>query len=130
MTSITLQPDSEVADTTSPTTPEPLGPALLSSLDLEAILLENPTSGGGTLQKLSWSSVEGVDRFDIFVFGTGGDLYWSWSTPKTSVFIGGIETQNLNAPGPRILPGMTWSVLGFDATDVLVAQSEVRAISP
>lgn len=129
-TSTTVLPKTVVEPTTSSTTPEPQGPSFLEGLDLEVVLLLNPTTGGGDLPELAWELTDGVTRYDVFVFDSEGDLYWSWSTSGSSIYLGGVETDHPNAPGPRIFPGMTWSVLGFDASGVFVAQSEVRPISP
>jgi len=129
-TSISVPSEIEGSSTASSTVPVLQGPSFVDGLELGAVLLHNPTSGGGDLPELGWDRVDGVDRYNIFVFDAQGDLYWSWSTTENALFVGGIETDNPDAPGPRILPGMTWAVLGIDASGALVAQSEMRPISP
>ncbi|MEN8039940.1 MAG: hypothetical protein ABFR95_00370 [Actinomycetota bacterium] len=109
---------------------ELVGPPAIPTLDLDVIVLDNPTSGGGSMQELAWGSVNDGVRYDVVMFDSLGDLYWSWSTVETSVFMGGVETTLENPPGPQILEGMTWFVLAFDESGGLVAQSEVRAIAP
>lgn len=118
----------EAATTT--TTVQSEGPPYIGGIDLPVVQLLTAPDGVGERPLLEWNAVEGAARYDVLVLDSDGTTYWAWSTTDTSVFVGGIEITNLNAPGPRIQPGMTWVVLGFDETGLLMAQSARRPISP
>jgi hypothetical protein len=66
----------------------------------------------------------------VFVFDPDGAAYWSWSTPDTSVVVGGLDSDDPSVPGARIWTELTWTVIGIDAEGAPIAQGELRPIAP
>lgn len=112
-------------------TPEPEQPSDPPRLTgLPPVELSTEQSGGGDRPLLEWVPVEGVDVYGVYLYAPDESIYWTWQGYETSVFVGG-ETQLPDSmPGPSVVDGMTWSVVGFDADFLPVAVSDVRPIAP
>jgi hypothetical protein len=109
---------------------EPVGPMFVEGAAMTTLLLRTPTTGVGSRPLLEWDPVAGVDRYLVFIFDPDGTPYWSWSTADPEVFVGWLEPDDPNTPGPRIWTELTWTVLGLDTAGVPIAQSELRPIAP
>jgi hypothetical protein len=134
----TTDGDTESASTTAAVTPqttttsepEPEGPLYIEGIVLPSVTLLTATSGGGERPLLDWEPVDGAAWYQAIVVTSGGDTYWTWPTEDTAVFVSGVESDVTTSPGPRIAQGMTWAVLAFDDTNLLIAQSNHRPIEP
>lgn len=105
-------------------------PSAGSQLGLPGIELLTPSSGGGTRPILEWTEVNGADHYLVSVKTAEGNGYWAWRTDTTSVPVGGPPRLNEEAVGPRIVTGMTWSVIALDRSDAIIAASNNRPIAP
>lgn len=97
------------------------------ALDLPGIVLETPAAGGGRSPELSWQPVDGAARYSVTIYRDGERAYWGWRGQQTSVIVG---EEVGTAAGPWIEPGMTWTVMAFDADGEMIAQSGERPIEP
>jgi hypothetical protein len=79
---------------------------------------------------LAWEAVDGAVVYSVTVTAPTGTPYWAWQTDATSVHLGGDPRLDDDQSGPSTLPGMTWSVLAFDADDRPVAASVEAPLRP
>lgn len=99
-------------------------------MGLPGIELFTPVSGSGTRPILEWGAVDGAAYYMVSIRTLEGAGYWAWRTADSSVPVGGHPRLNEAAVGPRVAPGMLWSVVAFDSEDNLIAASNHRPIAP
>ncbi len=130
----TVPAESNQDSTNSPAAPtsEPVEamdlPDYLEHLD--RITLLTPESGNGPRPILKWEAADGADRYGVYLYGSDGELYWSWQGRETEIPVGGRPQLLENALGPRVSDGMTWAVIGFNAEQMPVAAGGLRSINP
>lgn len=117
-----------VATTTAAPVEE--GAPYIETIVIPGVTLLTPAFGGGERPLLHWEPVEGAAWYQAIVLTSGGETYWTWPTEETEVFVSGIQSNSATSTGPRISPGMAWVVVAFDDADQLMAQSNIRPISP
>lgn len=83
--------------------------------------------GPGNRPTLRWDPVAEATRYFVVVSTADGGPYWATGTDTTSVTVA--EGFDPAFEGPRIVGGMTWLVLAYDAEGAIVAQSPV-SIAP
>lgn len=105
-------------------------PSAGAQLGLPGMELLTPVSGSGTRPILEWTEVSGADHYLVSVKTAEGNGYWAWRTESTSVPVGGLPRLNEQAAGPRIVAGMTWSVIALDESGAIIAASNHRPIAP
>ncbi len=64
------------------------------------------------------------------VYDPSGAAYWGSFVVTTETFVGGPEPIDEDKPGPRVVAGMSWSVVALDRDLAPVAASGIRPISP
>jgi hypothetical protein len=89
-----------------------------------------PEAGGGDRPDLEWAPVDGAVRYDVTVLAPDGSVYWGWSGSETSVPLGGFPRLVPEAAGPRIITGMSWTVVAVDADAFPLAIGGPRPLSP
>ena len=130
----TVPAESNQDSTNSPAAPtsEPVEDSSPSDFleHLDRITLLTPTSGSGPRPTLEWEAVDGADRYGVYLYAPGGELYWSWQGRETEIPVGGRPRLVDDALGPRVIDGMTWTVIGFNADQVPVAAGGPQSIAP
>lgn len=109
--------ESTLGETTPPTT-EVMVPhewPLSEDLGLASIALLTPASGLGERPDLAWEAVAGAASYRVTVLAPDGAFYWAWTGVDTLVPLGGSPRLSDAATGPRLVSGMTWTVVAFDA---------------
>jgi hypothetical protein len=135
-TSVVSVPETTEADTSSPpevTTSEAPVEAdseFATGIGLEPIVLLTPEAGGGDRPDLEWQPVDGAVTYQITVRAPDGSVYWGRMGPETSVPFGGFPRLVPEAAGPRIVAGMDWTVIAFDASMVPIGAGGPRSLSP
>lgn len=79
---------------------------------------------------LEWEPVPGAAVYSVSVYTPDGVGYWAWRTDATSVHLGGDPRLDDDASGPSTVPGMTWSVIAFDAARLPIAASARAVLHP
>lgn len=108
-------------DETSTTSPRVLTSPIAEDVGLESMVILTPTEGVGERPDLAWEPVEGASTYRVTVLTPDGSFYWGWLGPETSVPLGGFPKLIDGATGPRVVSGMTWTVVAFDADMVPLA---------
>jgi hypothetical protein len=98
---------------------------------IASVSLLTPPSGSGVRPQLAWTPVAGATTYRVTVFAQDGRPYWSWEGGDSSVFLGGgADPLPDDAPGPRLVEGMTWVVFAADADGMPIAASAIAPIAP
>ena len=79
---------------------------------------------------LEWEPVPGAAVYSVSVHTPDGLGYWAWRTDATSVHLGGDPRLHDDVSGPSTVPGMTWSVIAFDADRLPIAASSRAVLRP
>ena len=103
---------------------------LADGFGLPALAIVSPEAGGGDRPDLSWESVDDAVDYRVTVLDPGGAVYWGWSGETTDVPFGGRPRLEPTAAGPRVVPGMTWTVLAIDDDGVPLAAGGPVPLSP
>lgn len=121
------------------TEPEATGDAAASSPSAEPLLdapglgqveLLSLSEGAGDRPKLEWEPVEGAEWYSLVVYSSNAEPYWAWEGARTSTFLGGAKRIPEDHEGPRLVEGMSWSVVAHDSDDQPLAVSAIRPIGP
>jgi len=112
-TSTTLRQDSPIA----------------ADMGLASMVILTPEEGLGERPDLAWEPVDGASMYRVTVLGPDGAFYWGWMGEETSVPLGGYPRLEDAAAGPRIVSGMTWTVVAFDAALVPIAVGGPASLS-
>jgi hypothetical protein len=100
---------------------EQVGPVSAYPWLPDLVLLTAPSDDVRPL--LSWEPIDGATVYAVTVTAPTGLAYWAWRTDTTSVHLGGDPRLDDGQSGPSTVPGMTWSVLAFDADGRPIAAS-------
>jgi hypothetical protein len=112
-TSTALQQDSPIA----------------ADVGLPSMVLLTPEEGVGERPDLAWETVDGATMYRVTVLGADGAFYWGWAGEETSVPLGGFPRLEDAAAGPRVVSGMTWTVVALDANLVPLAVGGPASLS-
>jgi len=114
---------------TATTTTTAVESPLASEVGLESMVLLTPTEGVGERPDFAWEPVAGAVRYQVTVLTADGALYWAWSGEETSVPLGGFPKLVDGAAGPRVVSGMTWTVVAFDGDMIPLAVGGPASLS-
>ena len=103
---------------------------LATDVGLESIVVLTPQAGEGDRPELEWEPVEGASLYQVTVLAPDGSVYWGRTGPETSVPFGGFPRLVPAAAGPRIIAGMSWTVVAFDDSMVPMAIGGPLPLSP
>lgn len=120
--------DSTIGDETDDQTDAPAEPVRPFPWLVDLPLLTEPSDDLRPL--LAWAPVDDAVLYSVTVTAPTGEAYWAWQTDATSVHLGGDPRLDDDQSGPSTLPGMTWSVIAFDADDRPVAASVEAVLHP
>lgn len=125
-------PGSEAEAPAEPTsTATPIPEPLIDAPGLAQIELTTPLEGAGVKPRFEWRAIEGAVSYTLVLYTPEGAPYWSWTGVATAVYLGGGDTPPPpDSAGPVLSPGMTWGVMAFNQSDVLVGTSARQPISP
>ncbi len=121
--------EAAATETPSPLPTSTTTPLIRGLPQTTPLTLTTATSGVGPRPVLAWEAMDGAALYSVVVHDADGVPYWGWETEDTEVRLG-LTERPVEAPGPRITEGMTWSVVAHDREGVPVAASEVRPIAP
>lgn len=118
-------------DTTSTTVSAlPTGSALADALGLEPMEVLTPVAGGGDRPDFAWTPVDGATFYRITLLAPDGSFYWGWEGEESFVPLGGFPRLVPAATGPRLVTGMSWTVMAFDSERRPLAAGGSHSISP
>lgn len=103
------------------------GEPVVPGLDLVVVL--TPVSDPGPHPLLSWEPVADARWYSTVVLASDGSVYWGWFGEDTQIHLGGPLEMEPHARGPRLAPGMSWSVVALDESLDPIAASELHALS-
>ena len=131
-TATTGAPGTTDATGTTSATPAapPASSALAESFGLETIEVLTPESGGGERPDFAWTAVDGATSYQVTLLAPDGTFYWGWDGDETSVPLGGFPRLVPAATGPRLVSGMSWTVMAFDAEFRPIAAGGPNPIGP
>jgi hypothetical protein len=96
------------------TTTEPAS-ELAEEFGLPTIAIMSTPVGGGERPDLAWQPVDGAADYQVTVLDPDGGFYWGWRGATSEVPFGGRPRLLPGAAGPRVVTGMTWTVVALDA---------------
>jgi hypothetical protein len=102
---------------------------IAQDVGLASMVLLTPTEGVGERPDFAWEPVDGASAYKITVLAPDGSFYWGWLGPETSVPLGGFPKLIDGATGPRVVSGMTWTVVALDADLVPLAVGGPASLS-
>ncbi len=112
-------------------TAEPvLGTLAPEGIGISGMVLTTPAEGNGPRPELSWEPVDGARYYTVVVSTEDGQAYWAWEGEVTSVPLGGHPRLEDHAAGPRLAPGMRWTVAARNADHHVIAVSARQALEP
>lgn len=120
--------ETTIGDQTDDQTDTPAEPVRPFPWLVDLPLLTEPSDDLRPL--LAWAPVDDAVLYSVTVTAPTGEAYWAWQTDATSVHLGGDPRLDDDQSGPSTLPGMTWSVIAFDADDRPVAASVEAVLHP
>jgi hypothetical protein len=111
------------------TSTAPQDSPIAADMGLATMVILTPEEGVGERPDLAWEPVEGATMYRVTVLGPDGTLYWGWAGEETSVPLGGFPRLEDAASGPRVVSGMTWTVVALDGDLVPVAVGGPASLS-
>lgn len=115
--------------TTTTASQEPTESPIAGDVGLESMILSTPTEGVGERPDFAWEPVEGAASYRVTVLAPDGTFYWGWWGTETSVPLGGFPKLVDDATGPRVVTGMTWTVVAYDADLIPLAVGGPASLS-